>query len=215
MILMGGAWFAFGSSGSDQTDARSDSASGAQAAAAPTVLGTQATAPVKPDALAGCRAVDRAQRAPMSAARPALDQWEVHVGAMNKLVVGAISLDQANAFWNQTRVGAARHVHAFLVADRAYRRGTAGPCLRPQRVHAASTPLHACAAAVAARDRVIRAAETAASTWNGHVKDMEMLRMGDLSPAKATQMWLASWRTGQRQLTKYDHAVHAARGHHC
>jgi hypothetical protein len=32
-------------------------------------------------------------------------QWEVHVGAMNKLVTGVISLRQATAFWNQTRVG--------------------------------------------------------------------------------------------------------------
>src|SRR5262245_60313507 len=32
-------------------------------------------------------------------ARPAMAQWELHIGAMNKLVVGAISLQQASEFW--------------------------------------------------------------------------------------------------------------------
>src|SRR5688572_4780151 len=35
-----------------------------------------------------CQDAARVLEAPLDAARPALEQWQVHVGAMNKLVVG-------------------------------------------------------------------------------------------------------------------------------
>jgi hypothetical protein len=178
------------------------------------VLGTQASRP-QPTAVDACRQVVATQRLPLEAAADALGQWEVHVGAMNKLVTGAITLDQATAFWNQTRVGAARRVHTFLDAAAAYREGTQGSCPSPEGVPASASALHACADTVVARNKAISAAETAATTWNGHVRDMEMLRMGHLSPAKATQMWLASWRAGVRQLDAYAVATHKAHAHHC
>jgi hypothetical protein len=213
MLLMGGLWFVVGS-GADHSTARGEPTN-AEANRTPQVAGTEATASSSPDALTRCRTVELAQQAPMRAARPALDQWQVHVGAMNKLVAGTITLDQANAFWNQTRVGAARHVDAFLRAVHAYHRRGSGSCVRPEQVPDTATTLYTCAAAVAVRDDALEAAKRAARTWKRHVGQMEMLRMGHLSPARATQMWLASWRAGQRQLTTYDHTLRATRGHHC
>jgi hypothetical protein len=179
-----------------------------------TVLGTEAAAPSSPDRLAGCRAVVAAQQAPLTAAPHTLDQWEVHVGAMNKLVAGAITLDQATAFWNQTRVGAARNVDAFRAAARGYQR-TSAACVTKGADGDQVAQVQSCAQAIAARDKVIGAAETSARTWDKHVHDMEMLRMGHLSPAKATAMWIASWRTGVKQLEDYHATVRAMKGQHC
>ena len=78
-----------------------------------------------------------------------------------------------------------------------------------------SPQVRSCARAVAARNKVIHAAETSARTWDKHVMDMEMLRMGHLSPAKATAMWIASWRTGVHQLKEYHAAVRAMKRQHC
>ena len=48
--------------------------------------------------LARCREVFAAQRRPLGTAADSLSQWEVHIGAMNKLVTGAITLPQATQF---------------------------------------------------------------------------------------------------------------------
>jgi hypothetical protein len=133
---------------------------------------------------------------------------------MNKLVLGAISLNQATAFWNQTRVGAAHNVNAFRQAARRYRE-TSATCLTEGAGTDQVAQVRSCAEAVAARNKVIRAAETSARTWDKHVHDMEMLRMGHLSPAKATSMWIASWRTGVHQLHNYHAALRTMNVHRC
>lgn len=153
--------------------------------------------------------LDRCRRAaarladPLDAARPAMDQWEVHVGAMNKLVVGAITLQQATDFWNQTRMGAHHHIDAFRQALRpVVDRGV--DCPTPARLGAgARPPVRACVRRVAADERVLATARTAVTTWARHVEAMDMLRMGHLSPAEATRMWLSMWRRGQAELEAY------------
>lgn len=62
---------------------------------------------------------------------------------------------------------------------------------------------------MAADEQALRVATTAADTWRMHVRDMEMLREGRLSPAEATRMWLASWQQGMRQLKAYQAAESA------
>ena len=146
---------------------------------------------------------------PVGAARPAMDQWSLHVGAMNQLVAGQITLDQANAFWNNTRIAAARHVNHFQRAlDRARRAGV--DCPAPNTL-GASPALRTCSNDVAADQEVVRTARTALTTWDRHVADMERLRAGDLSPTRATQMWLSMWQRGDREIDRYQAAVGAAR----
>ena len=155
-----------------------------------------------------------AQRAPLSVAPRTLDQWEVHVGAMNKLVVGAISLNQATAFWNQTRVGAARNVNAFRAAAEGYHH-TSAKCL----TRGAGGDQIAAGAVVRQSSRRAQQGDPRSGDLRAHVgqarQDMEMLRMGHLSPAKATAMWIASWRTGVHQLKEYHAAVRAMKRQHC
>jgi hypothetical protein len=149
-----------------------------------------------------CRQADAELAGPLRAAVPALDQWEIHVGAMNKLVVGAITLRQATAFWNQTRVGAKHNLDRFYSATR--RVPFAGvDCPSPGSLTQASTALSSCARHVAQERQAFEAAQIAMQTWKTHVRHMEMLRMGHMSPAAATRMWLASWRQGIQELQAY------------
>ncbi len=163
--------------------------------------------------LGDCRKVYRAQATPLHAADTAMAQWQVHIGAMNQLVLGVISLPQATQFWNQTRVGAAAHLHAFRAAVAALGK----PSVLCPAPPSATSPgkLIDCEHAVAARFDVLQAAQVALGTWRMHVMHMDMLRDGKLTPQQAETMWLKSWHEGQQEVTRYRTATQAAGGHHC
>jgi hypothetical protein len=139
-----------------------------------------------------------------------MDQWEIHVGAMNQLVVGAITLQQASAFWNQTRLAAKRKIGRFEDAVGTVRRSGLN-CPVVDRLGHASKALRSCALRVDADEQAVETAQTAIRTWATHVEDMDMLRMGHLSPADATQAWLASWEQGLQEIQAYQGAARAAR----
>ena len=149
-----------------------------------------------------CSEAAVALEGPLGAARPALRQWDVHVDAMNKLVVGEITLQQATAFWNQTRLGAQRNVDRFRKAWTALER-TGVDCPAPALLGPAPAAIRSCSRLVEAELGVARTAKTSIDTWDTHVHHMDMLRMGTLSPEKATEMWLSMWRRGVRDLDAY------------
>jgi hypothetical protein len=151
-----------------------------------------------------------ATRLPLRRAASSIDQWEVHVGAMNKLVTGAITLQQATVFWNSTRVGARNKVERFEQAwGRLQRHGL--DCPSPVMLPSGSPPqLRSCSREVAADVRVLHAAGTAIATWRRHVQAMNMLRMGTMSPSTATQMWLVMWHRGQQEIETYRAAAREA-----
>lgn len=158
-----------------------------------------------------CQEAANSLRAPLQAAQPAMDQWAIHIGAMNKLVVGAITLKQATAFWDQTRVGAQHRIADFRKAMRTMR-SNGVDCPSPGLLAQTAEPaLQACVRLVAADMEALRAARTAITTWDMHVADMERLRAGTLSPARASAMWVAMWQRGQRELRDYRSALRAAR----
>ena len=166
---------------------------------------------VEPSPLERCAAAAQALQRPLQLARPALDQWDVHIGAMNKLVVGAITLPQATAFWNQTRVGAYHRIGRFNDADADLGR-QALDCPDPLLLGSGAPPaLRACAQHVAAELDALETARTAITTWKHHVEAMDQLRLGQLSPAAATRMWLSMWRRGAQELAEFRGAEHAAR----
>ena len=68
---------------------------------------------------------------------------------------------------------------------------------------------------MAARDEVLRKAERAMATWREHVRDMEMLRDGTLSPAAARRAWQQNRRAGEAELRAYERAQRAAIGQAC
>jgi len=150
--------------------------------------------------LHACRAVWGAQSAALDAAGRSLEQWRIHVDAMNRLVAGEITLAQAQAFWNRTRLGAAARVARF--EDAAGRYADAAPdCARNSSSRSHS--LSECVAGVRARARAIEAGRIAITTWKHHIMDMNMLRAGQITPQQATTMWLRNWRRGVAQLDTF------------
>lgn len=159
-----------------------------------------------------CRLANLRHQAPLSAAAVSLAQFDKHIDAMNLLVAGKISLSVATTFWDETRVKAAENAAAFRRADKVLRASDA-TCPEPDPVLANAAPygqvvtLKSCVSAIAARDVALARARTAIATWEHHVHDMEMLRMGHLTPAQATAAWQKNWRTGEKQLRVYEKAA--------
>ena len=164
------------------------------------------------DPRSGCMRVFEAQIRPLRAANASLDQWRVHVGAMNRLVAGEITLGQATAFWNRTRVGAKRRLALYDAAVRSLSKVGAS-C--PRNNAAGANGQMPCVEAVNARAAELRTASVALGTWRRHVRDMDMLRMGRMTPSHATQMWLRNWQKGVAEIDDYTHAVRAASVTHC
>jgi len=167
-----------------------------------------------------CRLANLRQQAPLSAADVSLAQFDKHIDAMNLLVAGKISLAVATTFWDETRVGATQNIAAFHRADRDYL-ASKSRCPDLDRAVADTGPygqvvaVKGCASAIDHRAVALARARTAVATWEHHVHDMEMLRMGHLTPAQATAAWRKNWHTGQRQLHAYDLAAAKARKVHC
>jgi len=226
-LLVGALWGTLGQVGNGSADTTAPAADQHRAAGNPTVLGTEQSRPshsVHPgpakatkkavgvsDAEA-CTQVVAARRAALDAATPAMDQWSVHIGAMNKLVVGAITLAQANAFWASTRTAAHQKIHQFQVADNRARSLTV-TC--PPAALVDDATAFGCARTAAQQGAALDAVRSAIRTWKRHVHDMEMLRMGHMSGAMATQMWLASWHRGVAQLRAYQQALDRVPGDAC
>ncbi len=167
-----------------------------------------------PDRLGRCQEVFAAQTPPLEAADASLTQWEIHIGAMNKLVTGAITLDQATAFWDETRLSArgllGRH-YAALVDY--YHRTARCPLSRPGTMTADE---ERCATVVAARGKALYQGAEADRRWREHVHHMEMLRDGEMSPEEATRLWLLNWRKGAQEVRAYRAAAaDAAEGQTC
>lgn len=158
-----------------------------------------------------CRQADAELAAPLRVAAPALDQWEIHVGAMNKLVVGAITPQQAGAFWSQTREGAERNLANFDSASRRVRSAVVD-CPPPSALSQAPTALRACAQHVVREQQGLDTARIAIRTWRTHIRHMKMLDMGHLSPEVATRLWLANWQRGERELRAYRSVTRALDG---
>jgi len=203
------AWAAFGPDDDAARDASGDPAPTGRA----TVVTTSAPPLGKEvggrSRLGRCVRAQAALRETLEAAQPALEQWEVHVDAMNQLVVGEITLRQATAFWERTRLGAQRRVRDFdesLGALRAEGVDCPGPALLAPGARA----LPGCAREVEAAVRAVQAARLSVSTWDEHIHHMDMLRLGRMSPEQATELWLSSWQRGVRELHAYESASKAA-----
>jgi hypothetical protein len=148
-----------------------------------------------------CRVVHSAQEQPLSAAKAAMEQWQIHIAAMNKLVLGVITMDQANQFWNQTRVGAEEHLQAFTAALKRYDERSVHCAPVAQRQ--SSPGLRSCERSVLSRNTVLSDARQALATWAMHVKHMNMLQHGMMTPHRAEQLWLQSWHEGQLEVDRY------------
>lgn len=196
-------WVAVDDDGDEDRQAlQASSSSAASEPAPPSSDGSQPAQPAADTRAQRCSDAAAALEAPLDAARPALRQWDVHVEAMNQLVVGEITLQQATRFWDQTRLGAQRNVERFRKAWTSLER-TGVDCPEPVLLGPAPASVRSCSRLVDAEMEVARTAKTSIDTWDRHVQHMDMLRLGTLSPDEATEMWLTMWRRGLRDLDAY------------
>jgi Mrp family chromosome partitioning ATPase len=210
-IVIAATWWA-GSDG--RSDANQDSGQAADTSA-------QAASSVRDpvdQALDDCRSHWDAQSAPLGAAKGSMAQWQLHIGAMNQLVAGQITMNQASAYWARTRVRAEQNVERFFDADSTYTAGDYScpapvPTLRADPDAAAT--LSDCRRAIAQREEAIQAARVAIETWHHHVMDMNMLQAGKLSPARAVQLWNKYWRQGAAEVHDYHVQLRQALQQHC
>jgi hypothetical protein len=155
-------------------------------------------------ALESCRAAWTAQARELRAAQASLEQWNTHIRAMNRLVAGAITLQQAKAFWSASRAGAAQRVARFEAIDKRSR-GASTQCSSPPEMDHATHMQHlaACRQAADAREAVLSSSRTAIGTWRRHIRDMELLRAGKISPFQGLQRWNKNWKQGDAELHRY------------
>ncbi|MGH3452978.1 MAG: tyrosine-protein kinase family protein [Nocardioidaceae bacterium] len=205
MVLSTVWWLSY----DDSSDARNGAVQNPDASLAATASAPEDAVEA---AMAECRSQRKAQSEPLRTAESSLNQWQVHVDAMNQLVAGEITLDQANAFWERSRVRAARKIDRFHSADDAYTAGQYDCRPPPAASNAEVAVLAACQHSIAERDSVLRAARVAIGTWHHHVMDMNQMRAGDLSPARAVQLWNNSWQDGMAELDKYRALLREADG---
>jgi len=156
--------------------------------------------------LTRCRRLFSREVDVLDAAAASMDQWRLHIAAMNDLVAGRITLEQANKFWESTRVGALRNVAQFKRADTSLRGAGLG-CTVP--TDAAATKrvrdtVTECMAATLRYAATIDVARDAVGTWLHHIHEMEALRNGQATPQQALNAWLRKWRLGAQQLRTYD-----------
>jgi hypothetical protein len=114
-----------------------------------------------PPAITGCLQRWQQQGRPLLAADDTMKQWRLRIVAMNRLIAGEITLEQAADFWNQTRIGAMRRVERFQVEYAGYRDDAAsceGPDAEPEGSSSASDRHRRCAQAIRASDRVLEVA---------------------------------------------------------
>ena len=202
----------------------STSTSTSSLAAARTTGPAPASASTGPAALAAatesCRLANLRLSTALSAADVSLAQFDKHIDAMNLLVAGKISLAVATHFWDETRVGATQNAAAFAAADRALQ--ASRPSCRTLEPAVANTLPYGSVNAVATCSSYLRygaaamvQARAAVQTWRHHIEDMEMLRMGHITPVQATTMWTKNWHTGDRQLHSYELAEQRAKKSAC
>lgn len=157
------------------------------------------------EALDACQALYARQLHVALAADASLDQWRLHIQAMNQLVAGAITLDQATAYWERTRIGARHNALRFeqtngaLQDSRLSCSAWAGQVSSPTQRQLAD-----CRLATSGINQTMAAAETTVTTWMRHIHDMNLLRVGKITPEEATTMWIQSWHSGARELHRYD-----------
>ena len=167
-------------------------------------------------AISSCRQTLDRQREVLDAAQASLAQWRLHIRAMNDLVAGRITLEQATRFWDRTRVGAHRKVDHFQRTDRQLGRAR-GSCEVPgaDLSKSARGVVTECLAATLKHAPRVAVARVAVDTWSHHVHDMEALRRGEITPEQAVAAWNRSWRQGVEQLRVYDERTAEAAPYDC
>jgi hypothetical protein len=161
-----------------------------------------------PALAASCRSALALAERDLQAADAAMVQWRRHITAMTDLVDGKITLAQATRFWEATRVAGKRTVRSWERADAQFRRGSrsclAAPAAQLGREAACQVRTSAAAVLLATERGSLR-------DWRRHIKQMDSLRAGRITPEHALHLWNAMYQRGLTGLRQVDEAERAFR----
>ena len=152
-----------------------------------------------------CRTVQRHLSPNLVAVESAVEQWRIHIDAMNDLVAGRITLDEARAFWEATRVQGKHSLAAWMRTDASYRAART-ECPPPGTGSGPNDALQACRVVQQGGDAVLAAARKTLPDWDRHIRHMDALRNGNLSPTRALHLWHGMYQSGRDGLRLYDAA---------
>ena len=138
---------------------------------------------------AGCQQLVTERAQVVLFADTTLDQWRLHIKAMNQLLAGEITAEEATEFWTESERGAKRNISHF----RHSIHGLSNDDCRVQD----------CRAARAFHDAIAVARPTA-RTWLQHMRDMDALMAGKITLEQAAESWTQLRKMGERQLARYD-----------
>ena len=156
-------------------------------------------------ALNDCRTVQRQLSPNLVAVDSAVEQWRIHINAMKDLVAGRINLDEATAFWEATRVQGKHSLAAWMRTDESYRAART-ECLPPDTGSGPDDALQACRVVQQGGDAVLAAARATLPDWGRHIRHMDALRNGKLSPTRALHLWHGMYPNGRDGVRQYDAA---------
>ena len=156
--------------------------------------------------MAGCQRLVAAQDAALRSAAITLDDWQVHIGAMNKFAVGAVTTKQLLGFWDRSSLAAFTRLQDFH--DAAGRLPALPSACPPPTQGGQDADLRACSEAATSRREALDSARTAADAWERQLRAMQQLRSGVQSASQATDAWLGTWQTSLRQLEDYRRSAH-------
>jgi hypothetical protein len=166
---------------------------------------TAAAQPAMTRALNDCRTVQRHLSPNLVAVDSAVEQWRIHIDAMRDLVAGRITLEEATAFWEATRVQGKRTLAAWQRTDAGYRAART-ECAPPGTASGPNDALQACRVVQQGGEAVLAAARTTLPDWGRHIRHMDALRKGDLSATRALHLWHGMYQSGRDGVRQYDAA---------
>lgn len=141
-----------------------------------------------------------------AATSAAMQQWRLHIDAMNQLVAGKITLDQATAFWDSTRVEGQRTMTAWEQVDQAYRERPPTCAPVPDVQSQRNEDVSDCARRSEAAATAFARARATLTHWRTHIEHMEMLRHGMMDASRAAELWKKMYRQAGPDISQYDAA---------
>jgi hypothetical protein len=169
---------------------------------------TAVTSAVEASLAATCRTAVALAERDLQSADAAMVHWRRHITAMTDLVAGRMTLAQATEFWDATRVAGKRTVTTWQRADGEFRRGSRS-CLESSS--AGSGPGASCQVRTSAAAVLLATERASLRDWRRHIRQMESLRAGRITPEHALHLWDAMYQRGLSGLRQVDEATKAFR----
>ena len=175
------------------------------ATAKPTATATPASAEAVA-AMEACQERVRAADEVLKEARTGIAHWDAHVGAERDARDGAISVDERQRIFSETRLKGPADQKRYADAQRAYERVRDASCGKAKGADAkVAATLSRCQERANAQGRLLRAAAAAMGDWKDHLADMQRSR--EIHVDNAQEVWLAAYRAAPKNLNAYEKAL--------